>query len=248
MKQTIILTLLWLASFSSSAQFTMQGKIEFERKTNLHRSLDDMKDENGSNSWVDRVKAQSPKFKTSYFNYEFTTEKSLYQPGKETEEAVPMFGTSPAADNVVEMDFKTKQVKAIKNVFEEKFRIEDSLPRFTWKIYDEIRTIAQYQCRKAVTVISDSVYVVAFYTEDIPISGGPEMFNGLPGMILQIAIPRLHTTWIATKIELTTPDKTKLQISQKGKKVTQKEMLQQLQASIHKWGNWAQRAIWWCVI
>ena len=34
----------------------------------------------------------------------------------------------------------------------------------------------------------DTVYVVAFYTEDIPVSGGPEMFGGLPGMILELTV------------------------------------------------------------
>jgi len=31
------------------------------------------------------------------------------------------------------------------------------------------------------------INAVAFYTDDIPVSGGPESFNGLPGMILQVA-------------------------------------------------------------
>ena len=31
------------------------------------------------------------------------------------------------------------------------------------------------------------INVVAFYTDDIPVSGGAESFNGLTGMILQVA-------------------------------------------------------------
>jgi GLPGLI family protein len=46
----------------------------------------------------------------------------------------------------------------------------------------------------------DSIYVVAFYTDQIPVSGGPESFTGLPGMILGIALPYEHITWFATKI------------------------------------------------
>ena len=48
----------------------------------------------------------------------------------------------------------------------------------------------------------DSVYVIAFYTDQITTTGGPESFNGLPGMILGVAIPRINTTWFATKLEL----------------------------------------------
>jgi GLPGLI family protein len=60
--------------------------------------------------------------------------------------------------------------------------------------------IAGFNCRKAVSKIFDSVYVFAFYTDEIMISGGPCTINGLPGMILGMTIPRLFTSWIATKV------------------------------------------------
>ncbi len=47
----------------------------------------------------------------------------------------------------------------------------------------------------------DSIYVVAFYTDEILTTGGPESFTGLPGMILGIAIPHEHVSWFATKVE-----------------------------------------------
>jgi len=117
-----------------------------------------------------------------------------------------------------------------------------------WKIEDEVRMIANFKCRKAVGKICDSVYVVAFYTDDIVVSGGPEMFSGLPGMILEIAIPRLYTTWVASKVELYTPKTEDLKIPDKGKKATQKEMYESLMSSISKWGKWAQRSLWWSVL
>ena len=51
-------------------------------------------------------------------------------------------------------------------------------------------------------MVMDSIVVIAFYTDEILTSGGPESFNGLPGMIMGLAIPRLHTTWYATKLAL----------------------------------------------
>ena len=56
---------------------------------------------------------------------------------------------------------------------------------------------------KHVAHIFDSVYVFAFYTDEILISGGPCSINGLPGMILGVTIPRLYTSWIATKVMVT---------------------------------------------
>lgn len=56
-----------------------------------------------------------------------------------------------------------------------------------WKIHNEIKEVAGYLCMKAETY--DSVYqrkVYAWFTDAIPISGGPEGYYGLPGMILQV--------------------------------------------------------------
>ena len=113
---------------------------------------------------------------------------------------------------------------------------------------DEKRTIAGMDCRKAVGKICDSVYVVAFYTEDIMVSGGPEMFSGLPGMILQIAIPRLNTTWIATKIDIVAPKESDFTISDKGKKVNQKELYDNLRESLKDWKKYADKNIWWSML
>jgi GLPGLI family protein len=66
--------------------------------------------------------------------------------------------------------------------------------------------IAGFNCRKAVSTIFDSVYVFAFYTDEIMISGGPASINGLPGMIMGVTIPRLYTSWIATKVLINNVD------------------------------------------
>jgi GLPGLI family protein len=248
MKKLILITILGMFSGNIYAQYTSAGKIEYERKVNIHRQIDDMM-EDGNRSWMDKVKAQMPKFNTTYFDYSFNTNSGLYKPGRETATPVKsMFGNTPAADNVVFTDFKSEKVTAAKQVFEEKFLIQDSMRKIDWKILDEVRVIANYKCRKAVGRICDSVYVVAFYTDDIMVSGGPEMFGGLPGMILELAIPRLYSTWIATKVDNIAPVATTIAPPEKGKKVTQKEMYDKLSASISKWGKWAERSIWWSVL
>jgi GLPGLI family protein len=48
--------------------------------------------------------------------------------------------------------------------------------------------IAGFNCRRANAMIMDSIYVVAFYTDEILTTGGPESFSGLPGMILGVAL------------------------------------------------------------
>ncbi len=84
---------------------------------------------------------------------------------------------------------------------DEKYIILDSLNQITWRFTDEYRNIAGYECRRVNGATKDSLYLIGFYTEEIPISGGPALVNGLPGMILGLAIPELHIQYWATKVE-----------------------------------------------
>jgi GLPGLI family protein len=74
------------------------------------------------------------------------------------------------------------------------------------------------------------------------------MFGGLPGMILELAIPRLHTTWVATKVELITPKDEDFAITDKGKKVNEQQLFEAIQDGIKDWGKWATRYVWWTVL
>ena len=103
-------------------------------------------------------------------------------------------------NNTIFTDLQTKTSIDQKMVFEDFFLVKDSTRKIKWKITDETREIAGFTCRRANAIVMDSIYVVAFYTEKIPISGGPESFSGLPGMILGLALPHENITWFATKV------------------------------------------------
>ncbi|GAA4462509.1 GLPGLI family protein [Nemorincola caseinilytica] len=250
MKKTLlfIYTLLALA-VSAGAQHTYKGRIEYERKVNMHAQMEEM-EQMGNNSWVEKLKAQMPKFNSSYFDMLFDAGHTLYKPGRELPDNNPfkMFGGGPATDNIVLTEFSKNLVRANKNVFDQKFFVEDTIRVMDWKERDEVRTIAGYKCHKAVGRICDTVYVVAFYTEDIPVSGGPEMFGGLPGMIMELAIPRLHTTWVANKVELIPPKTEDFTIQEKGKKVNEQQLHDTIYDSFKKWGSMANRNVWWVVL
>src|SRR6185437_459177 len=160
--------------------FISKGKIEFERTTNVWAEF--------KGSFAEQMKKAIPQYQKSYFNYEFDNNKSIYQPGRESDSKVNSFFGSPSTDNEVYSDYTNKKSIAHKNVFEKSFLIEDSLRNAIWKITNDFREIAGFNCRRATTIIMDSVFVVAFYTDEIMIPGGPESFNGLPGMILGLVI------------------------------------------------------------
>ncbi len=224
-----------------NAQYTFMGKITYERKVNLYKLWE-------GDEWMERFKDRSPQFMSNYFELSFTPASAYYKPGKEVEAPKMNWGLPPGAENEVFTDFATRTVIANKQIYEQRFLIQDSTRRLKWRITNEVRTIADYKCRKAVSKICDSVYVIAFYTDDIPVSGGPEQFGGLPGMILELAIPRLHTTWIATQIIVSTIKNPETPPFEKGKKVSRMELAATIQKSLKDWGKGAAKNVWWSTL
>lgn len=248
MKQFILLIAITFLASDGPAQtmFIKTGKIEFERKTNTHRLY--FSDE--ADSWSEEFKKLIPQFRTDYFDLVFTETRSVYKPGKETEERKTGFFENPATENVVYKDINQETVVSQKQVFETQFLVSDSIRVLKWKLEPETRTIAGFECRKAVTRICDSVVVVAFYTNEIISPGGPESFGGLPGMILGLAIPRLYTTWFATKLEIITDkDEKKIIPPVKGKKANEKDMIGKINEGIKNWGEkYRNKAIWFVTL
>lgn len=241
MKRTACFLLLIIAPVICLAQFTQQGVITFERKISLKRMLQT----ESTDEWVKQFIDKLPQYVTSTFSLSFSGATSNYQFESEEElkgMASWMSGNSLANKNQVWSNLETRQSVAQKQVYEKKFLVSDSTSRFEWKIEDEIRTIAGYTCRKAITRICDSVVVVAFYTPQIVTTGGPESFNGLPGMILGIAIPRLYTTWFATQVNLTTPDD--LSPPKKGEKVNKASFGKEIQKAVKDWEKTGSKVIW----
>ena len=141
-------------------------------------------------------------------------------------------------------DLTNQSISIQREIFENTYVIKDSLRNLEWKITQETREIAGFECKKAVTKICDSVVVVAFYTDQIPVSAGPESMGGLPGMILGLAIPRMYATWFATKLELVEPTVQQLNPTQKGKKVNWLQLNAELKKGMKDWGKDGHRRIW----
>ncbi|ULQ57580.1 GLPGLI family protein [Flavihumibacter rivuli] len=246
----IIITSILVAAASAvvaQTKFIYEGKIEFERKINVHRQWEP--DDNDAEFFKEFMSKQ-PKTNTAYFDLLFREGQTIYKPGKDGDGKGEMIGwlLGPAKENSVLTQLAQQRITSRKKVFEDNFLIEDSIRQYEWHITNELRTIAGFECRKAVTRICDSVYVVAFYTEEIPVSGGPESFSGLPGMILGLAVPRLFTTWFATKVELVEPKATDFVLNGKGKKITPKELEATLQKSMADWKKNGPRNIWWTML
>lgn len=230
--KNLLLLLPLFCGLTATAQMITNGSIKFERKTNLHQQIhveqsNSATNTQGRQSMISRI----PQYNIAYFSYNFTARESRYAFDKRDEvnyDSYNMTGTA-AKENIVYTNFRNRKTISRKNIFDTDYLIEDSIKNFTWKISDEVRTIAGYLCRKATTQINDSVVVIAFYTTQIMVNGGPESFNGLPGMILGIAIPRIYTTWFATSVELLQPSQ--ILPPEKGRKLNTLEAFLKIQTN-----------------
>jgi len=77
--------------------------------------------------------------------------------------------------------------------YHEKYSLE-------WKLIDEQKDIAGYTCNKATLNYAGRDYI-AWYTYSIAITDGPYKFQGLPGLILEIADTKNQHHFLVTKIE-----------------------------------------------
>src|SRR6185437_5675089 len=238
-KLIIIFSILFFSkSLFAQAVFISKGKIEFEKRTNVWVQLE--------GSFADELKKSIPEYKTSYFDYVFDGNKAIYKPGRQSNDKQSPFFSTPANDNIVYSDFKTDKYIAEKHVFEKTFLIEDSLRNAKWKIKNDFREIAGFNCRRATTIVMDSVFVVAFYTDEITVPGGPESFNGLPGTILGLVINRLHSTWYATKVETNSVDDKEITPPDpsRSNKISEEKLKEELKKLMADWGKYGQRNMW----
>ncbi|MGF7232303.1 GLPGLI family protein [Arachidicoccus sp.] len=227
-------------AFSQHAIFLSHGKIQFEKKVNMYALIqEEMKlypDDPWMSQYFDAYKKTNPQFATTDFSLTFDGQKTLYQPVDQSDNNRSFYSYSPK--NTIYSDLENQQAVSRKKVFEDVFLVKDSTRKIQWKITDETREIAGFHCRRANALIMDSIYVVAFYTDQITISGGPESFNGLPGMILGVALPYDHITWFATKIAVgTAASDEEIVPPVKGKVVSNKELYLKIKDAMKDWGG-----------
>lgn len=244
-----IITIIIFCCLSSGAfaQFYTYGQIKFERNFNIKQALQ-LEEQY---KWIRQYAKDLPDGIKADFVLDFDQTKTIYyfQPEEDKDEDKNWLSSylgnqRVAFKNQVATDFENQSQKALKQVYEKDFLISDSLVKYQWKIEDDIRTIAGYPCRKAITTIDDSVVVVAFYTNQIMISGGPESFNGLPGMILGLAIPRLYMTWFATDVSIMQPKLKQLDLPKKTVEVNREEYKNELKDATKSWRGNASTILW----
>jgi len=234
----IFASIIILASLSASAQqFISTGMIEYEVRVNNHRMF-------GDGFFGEMFKDKIPNFSTTYYKLTFDDNKTIYKFDRLNEKDKLPWNNNPE-ENVWYNDLNTSTRVNQKFVFDQTYILSDSLMKMEWKLVpNETRDIAGFVCRKAQAIIFDSVYVFAFYTDEITASGGPMGIHGLPGMILGVTIPRMFTSWIATKLEINGVKTNIIAPPTKGKKKVAAELQQSIEKVSKDWGTWGRQSIW----
>lgn len=123
------------------------------------------------------------------------------------------------------------------NIQGKEFLVTDKIEKLDWKVTGETKMIGKYTAMKAtytfpkeekeeseeestslLNMVDDKEHVVtAWFTMDIPISNGPGIYQGLPGLILELNEGEI--TILCNKIEMN-PEGFEIKKPRKGKEIS----------------------------
>lgn len=219
MKKLFILFCL-LSALAANAQNT-EGIVSYERKSYFTKIMARMTFL--SQEQKDRM-AQTYKNDEEYkekMKLAFNENESMYTYGSEQGETDDGQYSWRHDDYQLYRNFEKDKKIDIMEMLGKTYIVEDSLHTPRWKIGDQIKEVAGHICMKAES--EDPIKkqkITAWFAQDIPVPAGPERYNGLPGLILELNINDGDVIIEATKVAFKklTPNDLKLP-KLKGKKI-----------------------------
>jgi GLPGLI family protein len=200
---------------------TAEGVILYEVKMNMHRNIPKERE---------AMKSRIPEFRTSKQQLFFNTTESLYSLVEEDEDEDMDVNNGP-----VRMRFQQPQMQMYFNrstsmhITQQEFMgkeylIEDSLKLPSWKFGTETKTVIGYSCKQAMYYNEEKKEdVVAWYTPQLRPFLGPETFNTLPGVVLEVNLNDGERVITAKKLDVRSLKKNELRIPTKGIKTTRED-------------------------
>ncbi|MDB4094152.1 GLPGLI family protein [Flavobacteriaceae bacterium] len=203
------------------------------------RKLDIKMDSTQVGGMQDQIMAMLKKQFEKTYTLTFNKAHSIYK--EEESLAPPSMGGSMVIVSGMggsgELYKNTKEQYYVRqsDLFGKLFLIEDKLKETDWKLHSDTKNIGTYTCYKATTEQEQDAFkldeadtsgkttttVTAWYTPQIPVSNGPDEFQGLPGLILELSYD--SQTILCSKVTLNPKNKTTIKPPTNGKSVTQSE-------------------------
>ena len=99
----------------------------------------------------------------------------------------PMLGMRSSTNIIIDFSLKSADQKTFKKerIFDQKFYSEGEVGNIEWDLTNETKEINGLNCYKAIAKDRD-LMLTAYYTKEIPVSSGPSIFQGLPGLVVWV--------------------------------------------------------------
>ncbi|MFM7720132.1 MAG: GLPGLI family protein [Sediminibacterium sp.] len=246
-------------SINTTAQMK-ERKISYERKINLHRNLPDPQMKSMVPEF--RTDKFELIFNESVSLFRSVVDEEAPDPfanaGGGGGGGMRFNFRMPSANTFTDLA-KQMQYEG-REFFEKEFLIVDSLKQYKWKLSEETKTIAKQLCKKATTMITapqvmrmrvsmgggpnadtaasappkpKETELVVWYAENIPVSFGPDSYNGLPGVIMEIDQDNGANVTTAVEVSAKYPKK-ELVAPTKGEKMNRAQFQENMQKLIQE--------------
>lgn len=217
MHKIIIILLLFVSS--GVVGQALSGKVTYERKTfwiNIMSKLPFITQED-----IDRDRLTWGKNEGKWgekYEFTFLNNKSIYL---EKEQETNYGYSWKNGKFILVRDYTEKTSKDLITIVDRDYLIESDSHKYKWKILNEIKEVQGYLCMKAETIDPvKGTKVWAWFTDKIMVSGGPEGYGGLPGLILAMEFNENDCIIEAVSVDLEAPvDKLPIPKKMKGKKI-----------------------------
>ena len=193
----------------------------------------------------DKASLKKYTLKISAYNSEFEEMQQLAKPDLGQSDGFSM--SISFNKGLLFKDLKTKRILEERYSLDDKdFIVDADFEVFDWKISSETKKIGNYNCIKATATVkvtekqqkdyqerlknrkSTSAFllqpptdteIIAWFSNEIPISNGPDKYQGLPGLILELTSK--NGIYICSKIVLNPKTKFKIEPPTKGKSISE---------------------------
>ncbi|MFC1556655.1 GLPGLI family protein [candidate division KSB1 bacterium] len=209
-----VIAVLLIGAGDSEAQEIKGGVVKYEQTTkyNFESVFNPRGD---ADPRLKQFLASLPKEGKEYRVLYFTDKKALYEEDMTVEKPAPSRELMGARERMQYMKPPSVEIEKVYSDFgideviqqvmfmTRNFRVKMAPEKKAWKFTNKNVKVLDYTCMGAEMAIGDTT-ITAWFTSEVPVSTGPEMFSGLPGLVLAVEING-ETAIIATSIELNPP-------------------------------------------
>jgi GLPGLI family protein len=230
----LLIGLLLISASAFAQDKSLEGSITYTSKTNMHKRIPAGQEE---------IKKMIPEFSTAQNELLFNELQSLFKPvpvdenpfesnvgGQRTSFRMVM-------QNETFIDRDNDEVVQLRDFMGKKYLIRNEIKRLPWKMGNETKTIHGYLCKNAWFTDENQREIMAWYTEEIRLPVGPEIYQGLPGLILEVVINQDEMLISADKIALKALKKNELKEPKGGVEMSDEDYKAMVKEQVEKMGN-----------